>query len=152
MCNFIWKESIIEYLICGWTLLNLARWLFVHGFKSLRYIRYWLRVLIMFWFDQCEWLRSLGSCHWRFLFPSQQLRCQQVDQRGQQVTEGPDQHGDWSPSWSAPLAGFHKTTALPASTHGPGLRLRQEIQLLPARWVKNGKSWTSAPNIDRSVQ
>lgn len=64
----------------------------------------------------------------------EQLRCEQVDERGEQIASRPDQHGDRTPAWPPPAPGVYPAAALPAPAHGPRLRLRPEGQLLPARY------------------
>jgi hypothetical protein len=60
-------------------------------------------------------------------------RCEQVDERCEQIAKGPDKRGDRQPARPPAFAAFHEAATLPATADGPRLRLPQEGQLLPAR-------------------
>lgn len=84
------------------------------------------------WFSPLSSIKRLTVV--LFLSFHQQFWCQQVDQGGQQAAAWPDQHRDRPPARPAPLAGLNTSAPLSTPADGPGVCLRQESQLLPARW------------------
>ncbi|KAH9375149.1 hypothetical protein HPB48_011175 [Haemaphysalis longicornis] len=82
-------------------------------------------------------IRKMTSS-FHFVYPSirpplQQLRGEQVNQGGVQATAGSDQRRDLEPARPAAPAVVHAPAALPATTHGAGLRIRTKGELLPAQ-------------------
>ena len=60
-------------------------------------------------------------------------RCEQVDERCEQIAQGPDKRRDREPARPPATAALHATAAFPATADGARLRVPQEGQLLPAR-------------------
>ncbi|KAG6439783.1 hypothetical protein O3G_MSEX001076, partial [Manduca sexta] len=54
----------------------------------------------------------------------------QINERREQTPSRPDQRRDRQPPRPAAAPPFHQAEAVAATTHGAGLRLRQEVQLL----------------------
>lgn len=62
-------------------------------------------------------------------------RCEQVYERRQQTTKGPDKRRNCESTWLAAVAALDTPEAFPAAAYGLGLRVPAKSQLLSARYV-----------------
>lgn len=62
-------------------------------------------------------------------------RCEQVYERRQQITKGPDKRRNRESTWLAAVAALDTPEAFPAAAYGLGLRVPAKSQLLSARYV-----------------
>jgi len=63
-------------------------------------------------------------------------RCEQVYERRQQTSKGPDKRRNRESTWLTAVAALDTPEAFPAATYGLGLRVPAKSQLLSARYIQ----------------